>query len=238
MSGRRVGSLAAEFVLIVVGVLLALWVDSWRQGVEDTTTEAELLAALQADLAADSLFLAAERESLPRQVRAADALLRLDPDNLPDTDSLTRLDEAFAVFTPDRWSESAYRAMIEGGGLANIQDPGLSRALTEYYEGVLGRARIRTRLDQQAMDRYIETVWFEGNAFALADLEVDELLTEGNTAWVHQIDRSGYRDWLANNSNVILLRMDQRLLLLRHFRDVEVQRAALSRRITEYLSGD
>ena len=235
---RRVRSLAAEFVLIVVGVLLALWVDSWRQGVEDAAREAELLRAIQADLTADSLFLARQRESLPRQIRAAHGLLQLDPDDLPSTDSIDRLDMGFAVMTPDGWSESAYTAMLESGELASVRDPDLARALTRYYEDVLRRARLRARLDQQALDWQMETMWLQDGAFALTAVGLDELLSEGNTAWAHQIDRDGYRDWLANNATLIVFRIGQRLALLRHFRTVEEHRGLLNRRITEYLSSD
>lgn len=235
---RRVRSLAAEFVLIVVGVLLALWVDSWRQDVEDAAREAELLRAIQADLTADSLFLARQRESLPRQIRAAYGLLQLDPDDLPSTDSIDRLDVGFAFMTPDGWSESAYTAMLESGELASVRDPDLARTLTRYYEDVLRRARLRARLDQQALDWQMETMWLQDGAFALTSVGLDELLSEGNTAWAHQIDRAGYRDWLANNASLIVFRMGQRLALLRHFRTVEEHRGLLNRRITEYLSSD
>lgn len=235
---RRARSLAAEFVLIVVGVLLALWVDSWRQGVEDAAREAELLRAIQADLTADSLFLEGQLESLPREIRAAHGLLQLDPDDLPSTDSIDRLDAAFAIMTPDGWSESAYRSMLESGELASVRDPALARVLTRYYEDVLRRARIRARLDQQALDWQMEAMWLQDDPFALTDTGLDELLSEGNTAWAHQIDRAGYGDWLASNASLIVFRMDQRLAMLRHFRTVEEDRAVLNRRITDYLSSD
>ena len=59
LAWRRLG---AEFVVIVVGVLVALAVDQWRDGLSDRELGAFYLSALERDLRADSSGLEADAE--------------------------------------------------------------------------------------------------------------------------------------------------------------------------------
>ena len=53
--GKRLRSGVGELLVIVLGVLIALGVDSWRSGLQDRASEADYLASLLHDLRTDSL---------------------------------------------------------------------------------------------------------------------------------------------------------------------------------------
>ena len=81
MSVKR-GRLLGEFVIVVVGVLAALWVDDWREARSDRELETHLLEGLRSDLTRDSADIASAMIVAEARAAGADELLLLlgDPD--------------------------------------------------------------------------------------------------------------------------------------------------------------
>ncbi len=81
MSVKR-GRLLGEFVIVVVGVLAALWVDDWREARADRSLEFHLLEGLRSDLTRDSADIASAMIVAEARAAGADELLLLlgDPD--------------------------------------------------------------------------------------------------------------------------------------------------------------
>ena len=74
MSEKRSIRWIGEFVVIVLGVLVALGVDDWRQYRTDRELEQHLLDRLATDLAADATDLAVAQSMVARRVWVLDEL--------------------------------------------------------------------------------------------------------------------------------------------------------------------
>ncbi len=76
------GRWLAEFLLIVVGVLAALWVDDWREARSDRALEQHLLLGIRDDLARDLSDVRSAMVAAEGRAAAADELLALigDPE--------------------------------------------------------------------------------------------------------------------------------------------------------------
>lgn len=132
----RVGWLAAEFVVVVLGVAVGLGVDSWRQGRDDVAVEVGYLERLRGDLQADTAaFRFAQRQDSVRSDWVARYLAVVEGvDPLP-TDHLEALDHLAAAlmahFTLPR--RDTYDELINQGDLGRIGSGAVREALAQYH---------------------------------------------------------------------------------------------------------
>jgi hypothetical protein len=100
MSHERSMRWIGEVVVIIVGVLIALGVDDWRQGVADRQLEANLLERLEEDLVADAGDLAHAQLALARRQWVYSAITEVlsgaDLATQQPPDSLVRAEWALA----------------------------------------------------------------------------------------------------------------------------------------------
>jgi hypothetical protein len=127
--------LLGEFVVIVVGVLLALWVDQLREARANAELEVEYLESLVTDLDADLAQFDSTEAWMRRSETAAATVLALY-EGSPPTDN--EADLVAAVETAGwQYVPSITRNTIDDlrstGNLRLIQDPGLRRAIASYY---------------------------------------------------------------------------------------------------------
>lgn len=141
--------LAAEFVVIVVGVLVALGVDAARDARADRVREATYLGQLQADLSETADHLA-EAISVDQRARdGADRLtVALNASGLPPSDSLASwlaaATNSSASFYP---TMGTVTALVESGELRLIRDEDLRRRVLRYHSGVQSALRIVDGVD-------------------------------------------------------------------------------------------
>ena len=127
--------LTGEFFVIVVGVLVALWVDQLREARDNAELEVEYVESFVVDVEADlAQFDEAERW-MRRQESAAATVLALY-DGSPPTEDPDDL--AWAVETAGwQFFPSITRNTIEDlrstGNFRLIRDPALRRAIAAYY---------------------------------------------------------------------------------------------------------
>ena len=130
--------LLAELVVIVLGVLIALWVDNLNaERLERQQEQAYLNGVLQ-DLGSDSAALDFRNELARRGLHAADQLLDLR-DNSGSTapaDSLSVW--LFRVAFVDNFTaqDHTYREILGAGGLSLIRDPEIRRGISDYYRSI------------------------------------------------------------------------------------------------------
>jgi hypothetical protein len=131
-------SLLGQFVVIVVGVLVALWADQLRAARADAALEVEYLQSFIIDLDADlAQFDSADAWSR-RQESAAARVIALYDGSQPTSDVL---DLVAAVETAGwQYVPSITRNTIDDlrstGNLRLIRDPALRRAIAGYYTTV------------------------------------------------------------------------------------------------------
>jgi hypothetical protein len=141
--------LAAEFVVIVVGVLVALGVDAARDAHADRLREAAYLRQLQADLTETADHLA-EAISVDRRARdGADGVTAaLNASGLPPSDSLaswlTAATNSSAAFYP---TMGTVTALVESGELRLVRDEDLRRRVLQYHSAVESALRIVDAVD-------------------------------------------------------------------------------------------
>jgi hypothetical protein len=130
--------LLGEFFVIVVGVLVALWVDQVRAARADAKLEVEYLASFLIDIETDlAQFDSADAWSRKQEAAAATVLALYD--GPPPTASV---DELVAAVETAGWQfvPTITRNTIDDlkatGNLRLIRDPALRRAIATYYATV------------------------------------------------------------------------------------------------------
>ena len=136
--------LAAEFVVIVAGVLVALAVDAARSSREDHARAAAYLGQLRLDLSATSAALASAMAVEEGARNGADRLIQaLNASSLPSSDSLkvwiAAATNSSASFYP---TMGTVTALIESGELRLIRDEDIRRNVLQYHSSVQGSLRI------------------------------------------------------------------------------------------------
>jgi len=126
--------LAGEFVVIVVGVLVALGVDQWRERQAERALETAYATRLVGDLRADTAAFGDMLRGVWVDKRVV--LLALSEGRLPQTESA---DETMVLLDHSVWlgiiplQAAAFREM-EGSGLLRLLSNSETRdALTNYY---------------------------------------------------------------------------------------------------------
>ena len=127
--------LIGEFVVIVVGVLLALWVDQLREARVNAALEVEYLESLVTDLEADLAQFDSAEAWMRRSETAASTVLALYAGAPPTED---RAELVAAVETAGwQYVRSITRNTVDDlrstGNLRLIRDPELRRAIASYY---------------------------------------------------------------------------------------------------------
>jgi hypothetical protein len=134
--------LLGEFAVIVLGILLALAVDSAVDAAGARKREAEYLSTLRQDFRADSARLVGMLASLREIAGASGELIKLRTAAGPtiSADSIAKLirdANSFEIFTP---SSSAVQAIIDSGDLRLFRDAQL-RNLLAGWNGVQAEQR-------------------------------------------------------------------------------------------------
>lgn len=134
MRNLAFGRLAAEFLVIVVGVLVALAVDQWRESINDRTAEAEYLDRLLIDLRQDSGMVSGDRAQ--GAAKAVDLQRVLE--NLRDPD-IVRRQPSLAwpnlsrTFARPNLQTTTFDELTTTGGLILIQNNDLRSRIGEHY---------------------------------------------------------------------------------------------------------
>lgn len=140
---------AAEFLVVVTGVLVALAVGAWWQGRQDAASERAYLRQLAAELRqTESAARSADAFLLP--VDRAGSLLWLafyeaDP---PPRDSLLAWAERSMWTSSVRPVVGTAEALVATGDLALIRDDSLRTAVTAYLERTRGRLYDHEQFDR------------------------------------------------------------------------------------------
>ena len=144
--------LLGEFVVIVVGVLMALWVDELREARDNAELEVEYLESLVVDLGAD-LAQFDETEAWMRRSEAAAAIVLALYQGSPPAGNVADLVAAVETAGWQAWpsiTRNTVDDLKSTGNLRLIRDPGLRRAISAYYTTVenvsIPNANMRDRI--------------------------------------------------------------------------------------------
>ena len=138
---RRLGRVGGEFLLIVLGVMVALAGDDWRDARQESQTAKTYLERLAVEAQAGA---SAQATQLRRFERTRDASLRLmhyldgdrsvvSRDSLPDLFVVS----AQTGTSPDQSGPDAtYRELVASGQLHLLHDPVTRERVVDYYAAI------------------------------------------------------------------------------------------------------
>lgn len=131
----RVGG---ELVVVVVGVLIALWVDNANQMRKDHDQELAYINGILVDLASDSADLVTRQRTAERGLEVADRLLALRRDSTTraSADSLAVWFFRAAFVDNFQVLDHTYREILSAGGLSLLQDDQVRRMISGYYRDI------------------------------------------------------------------------------------------------------
>ena len=144
--------LLGEFVVIVVGVLMALWVDELRDARDAAALEIEYLGSFVTDLEAD-LAQFDEAEAWMRRSEAAAATVLALYQGAPPTENTADLVMAVETAGWQAWpviTRNTIDDLRSTGNLRLIRDRSLRRAIAAYYTTIenvsIPNANMRERI--------------------------------------------------------------------------------------------
>ncbi|MGI9626428.1 MAG: hypothetical protein ACR2QM_06300 [Longimicrobiales bacterium] len=161
---KTAARIAAEFSVIVVGVLVALAVDGWVQALDDSRLEREYLVRLEADLVLDSANIAAARiesgrahEGLMHFRSLWEARATLDADSI-----VTTYLGARTVGGEPVAAKSTFEELKATGNLRLLTSTSVREAVLDYhFFADEQRARLLTSRER-GRERYWEAFWETG----------------------------------------------------------------------------
>jgi hypothetical protein len=147
--------LLADFVVIVAGVLVALWVDQLRESRFNAALEIESIESLVLDLDADLAQFDETEAWMRRSETAAKTVLALYAGS-PPTDNAADLAAAVETAGWQAWpsiTRNTIDTLRSTGNLRLIRDPALRRAISSYYATIenvsIPNANMRDRMWDQ-----------------------------------------------------------------------------------------
>jgi hypothetical protein len=136
--GRNWTSALRELAIIVLGVLIALWVNNWNERRTEARLEREYLARIADDLRADTaMFQQMLRSSRSKEVnlRILAPPLRDPAGEIPDTVQFLRAIVGGATLSRSHplVRSTTFEELENTGYLRMISDPRLRAQITQYY---------------------------------------------------------------------------------------------------------
>lgn len=201
--GQNWTAVAIDFVIVVVGILLALQISEWSQARQDRVRERAYLARMAAELQQSfqdieaSIEIAQEREALGRLLVGSvddEEPVRADPGRY-----LLALLKGGYTYSPEIRSH-AFDELRSSGDLGLIKDKALLVAITEFYTEVREAAQwsyIREARQTEYMKRAAGILHYDQMKRASAAEEfLEASVDEALAARSRMLERPAFIDWL------------------------------------------
>lgn len=196
MRGPGLRRLAAEFLVIVVGVLLALAADRWNQERADADAEAAYINRLIDEIRADSVQMERALALMPSRLAARDTLLGVVNGAEAPPDFVATVLAASGLEV-DLNPPNAWRELEAASSLNLIRDAQARRAVTTYYRVTRQQyGRNLTRAQENGRNPFFTTMYRLG-VFEL-DLAFDGTPVaslQAALAGSADVDVDAFREW-------------------------------------------
>jgi hypothetical protein len=168
----RSANLLLEILMIVVGINVALWFESWFQDLQDAEVEERYLADLRDDLLTDMA-------NLDIVIRGGEAKLQQLArfiDLMPTIADLSPEEQAQAIYTPSNYqffapSDFTYRSMQESGDFRLLRNAKIKKSLLMLDRRYKDIALLQKNYLQALDDGYIPLMM---NYFDIATMTVTD----------------------------------------------------------------
>lgn len=145
--------LAAELVVVVLGILIAFQIDEWREELANEERGISALESILIDLDIGEQQYDAWEASLLRSQELSEVWIRLIwQKRVPTADALQDALQ-FGQFRTHNWSPiaTAFSGARESGDINHIRDTALKRRIVQYFDGV-GPYQLELRLALQELE--------------------------------------------------------------------------------------
>lgn len=196
-------AVAIDFVIVVVGILLALQISEWNQARQDRVRERAYLARIAAELEQSfqdieaSIEIAQEREALGRLL--VDSVDDEEPVRADPGRYLLALLKGGYTYSPEIRSH-AFEELRSSGDLGLIKDKALLVAITEFYTEVREVAQwsyIREARQTEYMKRAAGILRYDQMKRASAAEEfLEASVDEALAARSRMLERPAFIEWL------------------------------------------
>ena len=168
----RSANLLLEILMIVIGINVALWFESWFQDLQDAETEERYLADLRNDLLTDIENL----DSVIGSGEAKSQQVALFIDLMPTIADLSPEEQAQAIYTPPNYqffvpSDFTYRSMQESGDFRLLRNAEIKKSVLRLDRRHKDIALLQKNFLQAIDDGYIPLMM---NRFDIATMSVTD----------------------------------------------------------------
>ncbi|MDA0311147.1 MAG: hypothetical protein O2992_03400 [Gemmatimonadetes bacterium] len=158
--GRQSGRIATEFIVIMLGVLLALAADRWNQARTDQATGAAYLVRFVEEIVADTASAAAYLRDRPLILSRLDSLIAFVDGGTPPPDlvaTISSVTHELALSPAVAWRE-----IQASNTLDVIASAELRKVLTKYYASREMTLLYLTRKDSRGRDPLFDNLFRTG----------------------------------------------------------------------------
>jgi hypothetical protein len=123
-----------DVLVVVLGITIAFWLNNWQSERKNSSSEQKYLAALQTDLAKDTVQLLEITKEMDTIFFAIERMLRLadKPENADSVaDYLSLISNDINVFFPEDYT---YKSLQQSGDIGLIQNDSLLLILSDLYD--------------------------------------------------------------------------------------------------------
>jgi len=168
----RSSTLLLEILMIVIGINVALWFESWFQDLQDAETEERYLADLRNDWLTDIEVL----DSVSGSSEAKSQQLAHFIDLMPTIADLSPDEQAQAIYTPPNYqffvpSDFTYRSMQESGDFRLLRSEEIKKSVLRLDRRHKDIALLQKNFLQALDDGYIPLMM---NRFDIATMSVTD----------------------------------------------------------------
>ena len=169
---RRGANLLLEILMIVVGINIALWFESWFQDLQDAEIEEQYLADLRDDLLTDIRNLDRVIESGNTKSERVAQILEI----MPTIADLPPEQQAQAIYTPPNYqffepSDFTYRSMQESGDFRLLRNAEIKKSILKLDRRHKDISTIQRNFLQAMDDGYLPLMM---NGFDIATMTVTD----------------------------------------------------------------
>ena len=174
---------AAEYFIVVLGVLTAVALNAWWTDRGDAQQAVAYLQRLTEDLRADTTALAQQEQNSALKLAWTRRMINVveGTDSLPasEPDSFVVMLERIGRWAPARINRHTYRDLLSSGNMNLVRAPELRERIRTYYDNAA--------LLEELQALYTDRIWNDALAAAVEALPVDlqtSLMISGDVAGI------------------------------------------------------
>ncbi|MBT8275167.1 MAG: hypothetical protein KJO39_03400 [Bacteroidia bacterium] len=197
-----------EIILVVIGILIALWVNKWNQENNEHRIGEDLLTRIHRDLVQDTInfrSVIVRNEALREDLKELLADLYDGVDNMEEVQDMSKtwdqmLDQAFSP------NDNTYQSMLSSGTLGLIQNPELKEEIVDLYSEYDQSRALLLSIGEwmigiaSTMDSETDFIKFGSDVSDI--FKTQEMLNENDFAFLNEKDSPKFKLFIRAMSSV------------------------------------